>query len=320
MTDRPLPTLPKRDPAAHKGTNGTVAIIGGCATQAQRMIGAPALTARAALRAGCGLAKVAAPDPILNHILTLIPSATGRALPTNAQGQVIPHQAAEVFDELAAAATVLAIGPGLGSIAHAGEATRSLTLRAITQQDIPVVLDADSLNALAETPDFPRDFRAAAVLTPHPGEFRRLAKPLSITHDPTNPDERPAAAEALAQRLGCIAVLKGQNTVVSNGLETWTCQRGHPCLATAGTGDVLTGVIASLIAQYVAPGPRAIGSTELPKPKDKPLDLYDAARLAVELHAIAGERWAEQTESTTGLKADELADLIQQRCDTDGPR
>jgi NAD(P)H-hydrate repair Nnr-like enzyme with NAD(P)H-hydrate dehydratase domain len=145
---------------------------------------------------------------------------------------------------------------------------------------------------------------------PHPGEFRRLAKPLSITHDPTNPDERPAAAEALAQRLGCIAVLKGQNTVVSNGLETWTCQRGHPCLATAGTGDVLTGVIASLIAQYVAPGPRAIGSIELPKPKDKPLDLYDAARLAVEIHALAGERWAEQTESTTGLKADELADLI----------
>ncbi len=300
----PLPPIPPRNPVGHKGTFGTVAVVGGCAMGGVRMFGAPALAARAALRAGCGLVRLVVPAPLLDPAIGLIPSATGRALPTDDTGDLIAHSAAGVFDEAAADAAALVVGPGLGP----GEGARALVLRAMGQEGTPVVLDADGLNLLAGVPDFAADVRAPAVLTPHPGEFRRLAEPLKITADPSDPASRPAAAERLAQRLGCVVVLKGAGTVVSDGLRTWTCARGHACLGTAGTGDVLAGLIGGLIAQFVAPGPRAIGSVRLPPPPEKPLDVFDAARLGVEVHAIAGERWATARGADAGLLASELAD------------
>jgi NAD(P)H-hydrate repair Nnr-like enzyme with NAD(P)H-hydrate dehydratase domain len=115
-----------------------------------------------------------------------------------------------------------------------------------------VVVDADALNAMARIPDLARDLKASCVLTPHPGEFRRLADALNLDADPVAPSRRTAAAEALAQRVGCIVVLKGAGTVVSNGHDTWTCDAGHPCLATAGTGDVLAGLLGGLLAQWRA--------------------------------------------------------------------
>lgn len=303
----PLPPLPPRDPAGHKGTFGTALIIGGCARPETRMFGAPALTARAALRAGAGLAKLLCPEPVLTDAIALCPSATGRALPTNdTDHDLVPHLAAEMFDQAAPDADVIAIGPGLGL----SEPARALTLRVLNQPDIPVVADADALSLLASTPALHLDLLAPAVLTPHPGEYRRLAETLKINLDPTDPEQREAAAEALAQRLGCVAVLKGANTVVSDGLRTWTCSRGHPCLATAGTGDVLTGVITGLIAQFVATGPRAIGGIEMPRPASKPLDLYDAARLAVQAHALAGELWTDHAAADAGMLAHELADTL----------
>jgi NAD(P)H-hydrate epimerase len=169
-----------------------------------------------------------------------------------------------------------------------------------------VVVDADALTALAATPELHRDFRAAAVLTPHPGEFRRLAAALNITHDPAETSSRAAAAEALAQRLGCVVVLKGAGTVVSDGQRTWVCSAGGPVLATGGTGDVLSGVIAGVIAQYVAPAhpPRA------PRPPGRPLDLYDAARVAVQAHALAGERWSALHKASAGMLAPELGEFV----------
>lgn len=307
-----LPTLPPRDPKGHKGTFGTVAIMGGCAVASQRMFGAPALAARAALRTGCGLAKLVVPSPVLDLAIQLTPSATGRGFEVDTQGRIVPHLAAQTFDEAAQDADAIAIGPGLGSNLNrgddAGEGVPALVLRAIGQQDTPVVVDADALNCLAQIPDVAQDFRAGAILTPHPGEFKRLAKAFSISHDPTDPHARPDAAATLAQRLGCVVVLKGFETVVSDGLRAWTCSRGHPCLATAGTGDVLTGVIASLVAQFVAPGPRAIGGFQMPKPRDKPLDLFEAACLGVQTHAVAGETWAKTNNAEAGLLAEELAD------------
>src|SRR5262249_28502981 len=147
-------------------------------------------------------------------------------------------------------------------------------LRAVQQQECPVVVDADALNALAEIPELFRDFHARAILTPHPGEFRRLAAVFKITHDPTRDDSRPAAAESLAQKLGCILVLKGAGTIVSDGHRTWRCPAGHPCLATAGTGDVLSGIVAGLTAQFA---PRA----GHPASSSGSLDLFDTARVAV---------------------------------------
>lgn len=299
MSDDPLPPLPPRDPAGHKGTFGTVAIVGGCAgggsvgasaggsgerspratdppsgsvphVTAGRMIGGPALSALAALRAGAGLVRLVMPAPVLDAGLVIAPSATGLAIPVDAAsgaggggggGAIIAHESARIIDELSSAVDCLAIGPGLGVSAGA----RALCLRAVQQQETPLVLDADALNNLADIPHLHEDFHAAAVLTPHPGEFRRLAIAVRLGGDgaaatapgapldPTNDATRPAAAESLARALGCIVILKGARTVVTDGHRTWTNDgpdsgAANPALAVAGSGDVLTGLLAALIA------------------------------------------------------------------------
>jgi NAD(P)H-hydrate epimerase len=258
------------------------------------MLGAPAFTARAALRAGAGLVRVLAPQPLIEAILQLTPSATGVGLPVDATGDLIRHRVAELLDRQIASCDCLVIGPGFGH----GPGQQAGVLRAVVQEDVPVVVDADGLNGLAEIPEFWRDFHATAVLTPHPGEFRRLAATLSISHDPTHTDSRPLAAAAMALRLGCIVVLKGAGTVVSDGLRSWVCGRGHPCLATAGTGDVLAGLLGGLIAQHA-------GLSSRPR-----FSLFDIARVAVQAHAIAGEEWASARGVESGLLAPELIDEI----------
>lgn len=302
MTDTPpLPPLPPRDPRGHKGTFGTVAIVGGSAVEDRRMIGAPALAAMGALRSGAGLARLIMPEPILAAAIGICPSATGVALPVDERGAIIAHEASRVLDEQIEAATAVVVGPGLGT----GEGPRSITLRTVQQETCPVVVDADGINALAEIPELWRDFRAAAVLTPHPGEYRRLAGALGIRADPVKPENRPEAAALLAQRLGCVVVLKGAGTVVSDGQRTWVNDSGSAELATGGTGDVLSGVIAGLAAQFVA-----IAQPPLPRPPGRPLDLFDAARLAVRAHGRAGELWVQRRHAPAGLLAPELADLI----------
>jgi len=289
-----------RDPLGHKGTFGTVVVIGGCAGVAggKRMVGAPALCATAALRSGCGLAKILAPSPIINAVLTICPSATGIPVAVDAAGEIIASEAAAALDEQFGDAQAIIVGPGLGG----GESARAVAIRCVQQEHCPIVVDADAINALANTPELWRDFKAAAVLTPHPGEFKRLAASLNIDLDPVNPESRPNVAAALAQRLGCIVALKGAGTVVSDGQRTWTNTSGGAELATAGTGDVLSGIIAGLAAQFVS-----LGSKRSPT---RPLDLYDATRLAVHAHGLAGERWAKQHHADSGLMAMELAELL----------
>lgn len=300
--DSPLPRLPVRDPKGHKGTFGTVLVVGGRAGPDARMIGAPALVATGALRAGAGLARIAAPDSILSAAIVACPSATGVPIPTDARGQILAYEAARILDEQIGGCQCLVVGPGLGG----GEGPRGIAIRAIQQDQAPVVVDADALTALSEIPELHRDFRAGAILTPHPGEFRRLAGSLKIAHDPVDPGSRPKAAEDLAQRLGCVVVLKGAGTVVSDGQRTWLCTAGSPVLATGGTGDVLSGVIAGIVAQHAAAGLPA----RVPRPKARPLDLYDAARIAVRAHALAGERWSERHRASAGLLASELGEFL----------
>jgi len=260
------------------------------------MIGGPALAAIAALRAGAGLARLVTPAPILDAALTIAPSATGRALPVDDAGALVPHLAAEALDAALVGCSCVAIGPGLG--VSAGSA--ALALRSMGQTDRPVVVDADAINALAQTPDFARDCRAPAVWTPHPGEFGRLAGSLGIDADAAGESaERRVAAEALAQRLGAVVVLKGAGTVVTDGLRSWVEHTADAAMATAGTGDVLTGVIAGLVAQWARPGAR-----------DAALDLYDCARLGVAAHARAAAIWRAERRAPFGLVAMELADLI----------
>lgn len=287
--DGPIMTLPARDPRGHKGTFGTVAVIGGTCSEGRLMIGAPALAALAALRSGAGLARLVMPAPILAAGVSLCPSATGIALPVDGD-RLSPLHAAAVLDSALASATVAVIGPGLGS----GPVEQQLAFRALAQGDVPVIADADALNAIAVQREYWRDLRAPAVLTPHPGEFRALAAPLSIKESPTDPAARPGAAERLAQRLGCVVVLKGAGTVVSDGQRTWSGGQEVPALATGGTGDVLSGIIAGLIAQC---------------PTTK-RDLFSLACIAVEGHATAAKAWVAAYGASAGLVARDLCDHL----------
>lgn len=299
-----LPGLPARDPGGHKGTFGTVSVVGGCADPARPMLGAPVLAATAAVRAGAGLVRLCVPSPLLIPALSACPSATGVALPAGEDGAVIGHEAAEVLDSLVRESASLVVGPGLGIENSHNNGRSSLVLRALAQDEVPVVLDADGLNTLASVPDPLPDVRAGMVLTPHPREFERLAGGLGLRVS----GDREQDATALAQLVGGVVVLKGAGTVVSDGMRSWVCTSGHHCLATGGTGDVLAGVIGGLAAQFVRcetpiPGrERGLGAG--------PLSLYEAAVLGVEIHARAGERWAKQHGGGAGLLAMELCDLV----------
>ncbi|MEQ8850796.1 MAG: NAD(P)H-hydrate dehydratase [Phycisphaerales bacterium] len=307
MTDDAAPSLPPRPDGGHKGVFGTVAVIGGAATHTTedaagvRMPGAPALTALAALRAGAGLARIVAPEPILNACLLIAPGATGVPLAVDDVGAPIPHLAAAAFDEVCDAADCLAVGPGLGRSAGA----QTLVLRALASET-PVILDADGLNNLAAIPDAARDIHAPAILTPHPGEYRRLADAFGVDVPPDDHD----AAGALARRLGAIVVLKSSRTVVSDGLDDWTFDNPNPALGTAGSGDVLTGVIAALVARLFPRGPRIPGF-------DPPgaFSLYNCARLGVRLHAEAGRLWAADHPARGGMLATDLVDRLPDAAD-----
>ena len=300
MTDD-APKLPPRPADGHKGTFGTVCVIGGQIAGPRVMLGGPAFAALGALRSGAGLAVLAVPEPLIAATLTVAPSATGLALPVDSQGNLKPSEVAGLLDQHLIEYDCVAVGPGLGS----DEPQRQIVGRLIGQDAVPLVIDADALNALAALPGFHQDFQAPAVLTPHPGEYRRLAEALGIQGDPVDQSSRPAAAQRLAQRLGCVVVLKGAQTVVTDGVQTWINPTGNVALATAGTGDVLTGVIASLVGQYYTPH----GETATSSQQVGGLSLFACAQLGVYIHGLAADRWAER-HGEAGLLASDLLEEL----------
>ncbi len=269
------PPAPPRPQQAHKGTFGTVIVVGGCST----MMGAPAICATGALRSGVGLVKIAAHPSVLPAAIGIQPSATAIVLGDNltdnlwSLDQADPHQQA-----------VLAVGPGIGQSEPAQQLVTQLL-----QGTRTVVLDADGLNLLAQNPRPRLTANPHLVMTPHPGEFARLAKPRGIAHNPTDPDARAQAAAALATTQHATVVLKGHHTVVCDGQHGYTNTTGNPALATAGCGDVLTGLIAALIAQGMKP--------------------FDASVLGVYLHGLAADQWANQ-HGQSGLTAMDLANRL----------
>ncbi len=260
-----IPSVPERPTSAHKGTFGTVVVVGGSAM----MIGAPALTAGAALRTGCGLVKIAAPAKVLPFCLTIEPSATGLR---RADMEKVAEDA------------VLAVGPGMGT----GPKRRKL-LAHLLSGPRRMVLDADGLNNFAAMAEGDRLNHCPLVMTPHPGEARRLMKVAGLSGDPADAAQRPEIAVALANSFLAVVVLKGQGTIVTDGVRVYTNTTGNPAMATAGTGDVLTGAIASLIAQG--------------------MELFDAAVLGVYLHGLAGDLWAKAS-GPSGLTARDLIALL----------
>lgn len=306
--DAAPPALPRRDPAGHKGVFGAVGVVGGCAHAGSRMIGGPALSALGALRAGAGLARLVAPAPILDAAIVIAPSATGVAVAVDSTGEMLPHEAARAVDEAAASCAAMVVGPGLGR----GAGATAAALRAASQEERPVVIDADAIHALAALPELRRDFRAQAVLTPHPGEFRAIGAALGILRgesDALDPALRSGAAERLAQALGAVVVLKGAGTVVSDGVRTWVNGTGTAALATGGTGDVLAGMIAGLAAQFHR-APLVAGSRTVTSEARGGLSLFDCARIAVHAHGLCAERWASRRGASAGLLAIELLEEI----------
>jgi NAD(P)H-hydrate epimerase len=261
-----LPHLPPSLPReAHKGVAGRVLSLAGSAS----MPGAALLCARAAQRAGAGLVAAGCLDAAL---LSLIPLAAPEAVLVDLtealelSGRVRAGAAERL---LARAPHAALIGPGLG----ADERTRALLGLVLATLEIPLVLDADALNVLAGEPERLAGARAPLVLTPHPLEAARLLGRV------VPPDEagRAAAARELAERAGAIVCLKGFGTlVVEPGGSVWRNSTGNPALATAGTGDVLAGILLAYLGRVASH----------PDPRWTPLA---AARAAVHVHGLAGD-------------------------------
>lgn len=270
----PLPFLAPRAADTHKGSFGTVLVVGG----SRGMAGAPALAGMAALRGGAGLVRVAVPDVCLDTVAGYEPCYTTVPLPADSAG-CLSSAAADTVIEQAEAASVVALGPGLG---RCDELCR-LAARLYREVPRPMVVDADGLNALAGQPEVQSRPGGPRILTPHPGEFARW------TGRPLPADQRTAAAVELAARCGTVVVLKGHATVVTDGTRYVVNETGNPGMATGGTGDVLTGLIAALWCQG--------------------LDAYDAARLGAHLHGLAGDLAAEEL-GQVNLIATDLLDYL----------
>jgi hydroxyethylthiazole kinase-like uncharacterized protein yjeF len=248
--------LPEREPDSHKGDYGHALIVGGSPGRA----GAVILAARAAVRSGAGLVTAAVPEPILQTVdLGSIESMT-LGLPAAASGQ-IAERAADVVLEAAEGKAVLAMGPGMGQDPATAAAIRRIALEC----PLPVVLDADAINAFAGRAGELAARRTETILTPHPGELGRL---LGISTAQIQED-RIAAARGAAEETGAIVVLKGHMTLVASGTAVFVNPTGNAGMATGGAGDVLTGLLAGLLAQG--------------------LDALDATLLAVYLHGLAGD-------------------------------
>jgi len=279
--DNDLPRLPPRRPDAHKGDFGTALIVGG----SRGMAGAVALAGMAALRGGAGRVRLAVPDVVLDTVAGFEPSYMTTPLPSDAAGQI----GAGAFDrivELAESATVVACGPGLGRSLELDQLVARL-YREITK---PMVFDADALNALATEPETLIHPGGPRILTPHPGEFARLID------GKLDPELRSDAAVQLAARCGIVVVLKGHRTLVTDGARRAINTTGNPGMATGGTGDVLTGLITALACQH--------------------FEAFDAARLGVHLHGLAGDLAAEELGEVSLVASDLILFLPDAFCDT----
>jgi ADP-dependent NAD(P)H-hydrate dehydratase / NAD(P)H-hydrate epimerase len=237
--------LPRRAVDTHKRASGVVVVVAG----SRNMTGAPSLIAAAAGRVGAGLVVLAVPASVVTVVQTHTTEAVFLPLPETDQGTV----AEEALGPLLAAldrADALALGPGLTQLAETAAFVRSL----LRESPVPVVLDADGLNAFTSRAREIADRKADAILTPHQGEFERLTGLGSreLAHD------QIGAVKGLALDSGAVALLKGPRTLVATPPgQVRINLTGSPVLATAGSGDVLTGVIAGLLARGLEPADAA---------------------------------------------------------------
>lgn len=265
-----------RQPEGHKGTYGRALILGG----SRGMSGAAALAGMAALRSGAGLVQVATSGSVQAIVAGFNPCYLTSSLPEDADGRIVASALSQIHVYLTAA-TAAAIGPGLGR----SEELEQLVAAVYESALIPLVVDADALNALAERKSFHRRAESPRILTPHPGEFSRLTGRATAEVQAN----RQSLAREFAAQHEAIVVLKGHETVITDGKQLSVNPTGNPGMATGGTGDILTGVITALLAQGIP--------------------AYDAARLGVWLHGAAGDAAAAQLGQVC-LTAQDLLDYL----------
>ena len=269
--------LPPRPKDAHKGTFGTAVVLAG----SLGLTGAAYLSSTAAARAGAGLVRLLVADTIYPILAVKCTEVMATPVPEVVPGAV-GHAAYDSILRQLASAEVGIIGPGLGRDSSTWRLVLDLALHA----RCPLVIDADGLNALAESQRAKGKLGRNRVLTPHPGELGRL---MGKTADAVNGD-RVGVARKAAKEWGAVVVLKGAHTVVAHP-DGRASEDPHevPALATGGTGDVLSGLIGGLIAQ---------GS-----------EAYAAAVTGVYVHAAAGRRIAERLGDSGLLASDLLGEI-----------
>ncbi len=248
--------LPKRSPSSHKGTFGRLLNIAG----SLRYCGAAVMSTRAALRTGAGLTTLAAPRSVITAASGSIPESTFLPLPETAEG-FAGEGAEDVLREVLPKMNAVMIGCGLGN----SENSRKITEFVIRNAGCPIIIDADGINSISQNINVLKERTGATIITPHPMEFSRISG-LSvgeIGHD------RIGAAVKFSREYGVNVVLKGANTVVTDGDHIFVNTSGNPALAKGGSGDVLCGMIGGLLAQGAEP--------------------IDAAANAVYCHGFAAE-------------------------------
>ena len=286
-----------RAAAANKGGFGHVLVVGGTFGTAGGKSGAPAVAALGALRAGAGLVTAAVPAPAMPLVAAIALELMTWPLAANAAGQISAENLApEFLSVLTAGKTVLAIGPGLGQSPETVKFTTGL----LSATKIPAVIDADALNILAAKPVLLTKLAKGRtlVLTPHPGEMARLA---GVTVAEVQAD-RLGVAHSFAQRTGVTLVLKGARTLIAHpDGRVAVNTSGNPGMAKGGSGDLLTGLIAGLLAQY-------------------PVEVARAVEAAVYLHGLAADMTVRAANEHTLLATDSLAQLARAfRFQTRGP-
>lgn len=250
-----LDLLPDRDDFAHKGDFGRVLLLCG----SRGYTGAAALAAMGALRTGAGLVYLGVPESI--YAIEAVKLWEPVVFPLPEEDGMLSREAAADVARLLPKMDAVMIGPGLGRSAG----TLAVLERVLEDFSGPVVVDADGINLLSQHKDMVRGRTGPTILTPHEGEFRRLAD---------LGEDRQQAAPALAQELGCVLVLKGHRTIITDGERCYENTTGNPGMAVGGSGDVLAGMIVSLLGQK--------------------MPAMEAAAVAVWLHGAAGDRCARE--------------------------
>ena len=227
--------FPSRKENTHKGDYGKILLLCG----SRGYTGAAALSAMGALRTGAGLVYLGVPESI--YVIEATKLLEPVVIPFPDEDGMFAQVSSDKVLPMISKMDAILIGPGLGQ----SDGTQSLLECVLKNAKCPVIVDADGINILSRHKDILRERTAPTILTPHDGEFMRIFG--RITED------RCQCAAELARELGCIVLLKGHRTVITDGASCYINQTGNPGMATGGSGDVLSGIIVSLIGQGVAP-------------------------------------------------------------------